>query len=76
MGPSAQGTRNGPAVSQPRARFPASGRTRRRERRGDTFIANLEGTPIRMGDCGGRLKRQSGLRRTELALKISPLSPI
>ena len=37
-GPSAQGTRNGPAVSQPRARFPASGRTRNCDRRRVEFI--------------------------------------
>ena len=39
-GPSAQGMRNGPAVSQPRALFPASGRTRSWERRRDEFIAD------------------------------------
>ena len=39
-GPKAQGMRNGPAVSQPRALFPASGRTRNCERRRDEFIAD------------------------------------
>src|SRR5580693_8380718 len=38
-GPNAQGMRNGPAVSQPRALFPESGRTRNWERRRDNFIA-------------------------------------
>src|ERR1700733_708095 len=38
--PNAQRMRNGPAVSQPRALFPASGRTRNCERGQDEFIAD------------------------------------
>ena len=50
-GPSAQGMRNGPAVSQPRALFPASGRTRNCERRRDAFI-----------DAGERWERETSSR--------------
>src|ERR1700722_3706857 len=39
-GPSAHGMRNGPAISHPRALFPARGRTRNCERRQDAFIAD------------------------------------
>ena len=62
--------RNGPAVSQPRARFPARGRTRRRERRWDNELNRIELDRRMIEGPRRRRKPQSSVRRNRSSARI------